>query len=137
MNVSTEDALPLHLLEPSEDDEPSLDELRLAYRVATRSRSLEEHLVRAVSRGEVPFAIWGPGEEVHGVATAMALRLVVLVIFAGLLARNIDAEALLLAGERLGLERLGLTLGLALNVLPQLMESTRQVLVAWRVRRRF
>ncbi|MFT7522017.1 MAG: 2-oxoisovalerate dehydrogenase E1 component, partial [Kiritimatiellia bacterium] len=29
---------------------------------------------RLVSRGEVKFAIWGPGEEVHGVATALALN---------------------------------------------------------------
>jgi len=48
-------------------------ELTLAYRVGARSRALEEHIVRLVSRGEVKFAIWGPGEEVHGTATALAL----------------------------------------------------------------
>jgi 2-oxoisovalerate dehydrogenase E1 component len=53
--------------------EPSADELRLAYSTGTRSRALEEHIVRLVSRGEVKFAIWGPGEEVHGTATALAL----------------------------------------------------------------
>lgn len=53
--------------------EPTADELRLAYRVAVRSRATEEHIVRLVSRGEVKFAIWGPGEEVHGTATALAL----------------------------------------------------------------
>ena len=53
--------------------EPSPEELTLAYRVGARSRSLEEHIVRLVSRGEVKFAIWGPGEEVHGTATALAL----------------------------------------------------------------
>lgn len=52
---------------------PTNEELLLAYRVASRSRSLEEHIVRLVSRGEVKFAIWGPGEEVHGTATALAL----------------------------------------------------------------
>jgi nucleoside-triphosphatase THEP1 len=78
-------------------------------------------------------ADWTSGLEV---AAAMLLRLMVLVVVASLLARNVDAEALLRAGERLGLERLGLTLGLALNVLPQLVEATRQVAVAWRVRRR-
>jgi 2-oxoisovalerate dehydrogenase E1 component len=52
-------------------------ELRLAYRVGARSRVLEEHIVRLVNRGEVKFAIWGPGEEVHGVATALALSKVV------------------------------------------------------------
>jgi nucleoside-triphosphatase THEP1 len=78
-------------------------------------------------------ADWMSGLEV---AAAMLLRLMVLVVAAALLARNVDAEALLRVGERLGLERLGLTLGLALNVLPQLVEATRQVAVAWRVRRR-
>ena len=53
--------------------EPSHDELRFAYRVATRSRTMEEYFVRLVNRGEVKFSIWGPGEEIHGVATALAL----------------------------------------------------------------
>jgi 2-oxoisovalerate dehydrogenase E1 component len=51
----------------------SADELRQAYRVAIRSRTTEEFIVRLVSRGEVKFSIWGPGEEVHGVATSLAL----------------------------------------------------------------
>lgn len=49
------------------------DELLLAYRIAVRSRTAEEFIVRLVSRGEVKFAIWGPGEEVHGVAASLAL----------------------------------------------------------------
>jgi len=53
--------------------EPTNAELVHAYRVAIRSRTTEEYIVRLVSRGEVKFAIWGPGEEVHGVATALAL----------------------------------------------------------------
>ncbi len=53
--------------------EPTADELRLSYRIGVRSRSMEEHIVRLASRGEVKFAIWGPGEEVHGAATALAL----------------------------------------------------------------
>jgi 2-oxoisovalerate dehydrogenase E1 component len=57
--------------------EPSAEELRLAYRVGARSRALEEHIVRLVNRGEVKFAIWGPGEEIHGTATALALSKVV------------------------------------------------------------
>jgi len=52
-------------------------QLKLAYRMAARSRVVEEHIVRLVSRGEVKFAIWGPGEEVHGAATALALHKVV------------------------------------------------------------
>jgi 2-oxoisovalerate dehydrogenase E1 component len=57
--------------------EPSAEELRLAYRVSARSRALEEQIVRLVNRGEVKFAIWGPGEEIHGTATALALSKVV------------------------------------------------------------
>lgn len=56
---------------------PSADALRAAYRAAVHSRCLEEHIVRLVTRGEVKFAIWGPGEEVHGTATALALSEVV------------------------------------------------------------
>src|ERR1043165_894283 len=52
---------------------PNAAELRQAYQVAVRSRALEEHIVRLASRGELKFAIWGPGEEVHGTATALAL----------------------------------------------------------------
>ncbi|MEC7986457.1 MAG: thiamine pyrophosphate-dependent enzyme [Myxococcota bacterium] len=57
------------------DDIPQLskEELLHAYRVGVRSRCMEEHIVKLVSRGEVKFAIWGPGEEVHGTATALAL----------------------------------------------------------------
>ena len=51
--------------------------LREAYSVACGSRILEEHIVRLASRGEVKFAIWGPGEEVHGCATALAFKQVV------------------------------------------------------------
>jgi len=76
---------------------------------------------------------WSSGVQV---AAAMVLRLLVLVIITTLLARNIDAEAILRAGEKLGMDRLGLTLGLALNVMPQLVEATRHVVMAWRVRRR-
>lgn len=57
--------------------EPTPEDLRLAYEVGTRSRCTEEHIVRLVSRGEVKFAIWGPGEEVHGTATALAISRVV------------------------------------------------------------
>ena len=56
---------------------PTDDERRLAYEVGARSRATEEHIVRLVSRGEVKFAIWGPGEEIHGTATALAFYKVV------------------------------------------------------------
>jgi 2-oxoisovalerate dehydrogenase E1 component len=57
--------------------DPTPEELKLCYRAACGSRVLEEHIVRLASRGEVKFAIWGPGEEVHGSATALALSKVV------------------------------------------------------------
>ena len=56
---------------------PTPEDLALAYEIGARSRCTEEHIVRLVSRGEVKFAIWGPGEEVHGTATALALSKVV------------------------------------------------------------
>jgi 2-oxoisovalerate dehydrogenase E1 component len=54
--------------------EPSLDELRHAHRVASRSRALESQIVRLATRGDVKFAVYGTGEEVHGTATALALH---------------------------------------------------------------
>jgi len=53
--------------------DPTPEELRRAYTVGCRSRVMEQHMVRHVSRGEVKFSIWGPGEEVHGTATALAM----------------------------------------------------------------
>ena len=58
-------------------EEPTVEELKEAYRLAVASRSVEEHIVRLASRGDVKFAIWGPGEEIHGAATALALKKVV------------------------------------------------------------
>jgi 2-oxoisovalerate dehydrogenase E1 component len=52
---------------------PTAEELRLAYTVAARSRALEERIINLVRTGEVKFAIWGAGEEIHGTATALAL----------------------------------------------------------------
>ncbi len=57
--------------------DPTPDEFRHAYGVGVGSRAVEEHIVRLVSRGEVKFSIWGPGEEVHGTACALALSKVV------------------------------------------------------------
>jgi nucleoside-triphosphatase THEP1/energy-coupling factor transporter transmembrane protein EcfT len=67
---------------------------------------------------------------------SMFFRLLVLVTLANLLARATDSEKLFELTRRIGLRRLGLVLGLALNAFPQLLDSTRQVTIAWRVRRR-
>ena len=58
---------------PAIEAELTDQELRTAYRIAVRSRTMEEYFVRLVSRGEVKFSIWGPGEEIHGAACALAL----------------------------------------------------------------
>ena len=70
--LSGADALDLHAV-PS----PTAEDLAFCYRVGLHSRIAEEHIVRLVTRGEVKFAIWGVGEEVHGTATALALSKVV------------------------------------------------------------
>jgi len=62
------------------------------------------------------------------------LRLLVLAFVAGLLVRSVDAEALLQVTRKMGLERLGLVLGLALNSLPRITEAAAQVWTASKVR---
>lgn len=59
--------------EGRESTELGADALRLAHRVASRSRALEAQIIRMAMRGDVKFAIWGTGEEIHGTATALAL----------------------------------------------------------------
>ncbi len=61
-------------------------------------------------------------------------RLLVLWLVAGVVSRSINAEAVLSAFQRLGLERVGLVFGLALNALPRLVVAGRQVWIAHRVR---
>ncbi len=61
------------------DDYPELtpDLLRLAYREACLARLHVERVVQECLKGKVKFAIWGPGEEIHGTAAALALHQVV------------------------------------------------------------
>ena len=66
--TATKTSAPPNVVAPT----PTAEDLRVAYTVAVRSRAAEEHIVRLASRGEVKFAIWGPGEEIHGTATATA-----------------------------------------------------------------
>jgi len=70
------------------------------------------------------------------VGTAMLPRLLVLLLVAGVLARAVDAEAILRLARRLRLERVGLVLGLALNTLPHLGVVVRDVWIAYRIRHR-
>jgi nucleoside-triphosphatase THEP1 len=62
------------------------------------------------------------------------LRLLVLMVAAAVLVRSVNAETLLRMTQKLGLERLGLVLGLALNSLPRLAEVAADVWTASRVR---
>jgi nucleoside-triphosphatase THEP1/energy-coupling factor transporter transmembrane protein EcfT len=62
------------------------------------------------------------------------LRLVVLGTAAAVVARSVDAEQIHRATTTIGLERLGLVFGLALNTLPHLGDTASTVWIAHRVR---
>jgi len=62
------------------------------------------------------------------------LRLLVLTVAAAILMRSVNAETLLRWTRKMGIERLGLVLGLALNSLPRLAEAAADVWTASRVR---
>jgi nucleoside-triphosphatase THEP1 len=68
------------------------------------------------------------------VGAVVLLRLVVLGVAAALVARSADAESILSVASRLGMQRLGLVFGLALNALPHLSETASTVWSAHRVR---
>ena len=61
------------------DEYPKLtpDLLRSAYHEACLARMHVERVVQECLKGTVKFAIWGPGEEIHGTASAIALDEVV------------------------------------------------------------
>ncbi len=56
----------------SEFAELTPERLRLAYREACMARLHVERVVQECLKGQVKFAIWGPGEEIHGTASALA-----------------------------------------------------------------
>lgn len=60
-------------------DHPNLtpELLRAAYVEACLARMHVERVVQECLKGNVKFAIWGPGEEIHGTATALAVNEVV------------------------------------------------------------
>ena len=61
------------------DQHPNLsaDRLRMAYREMCIARCHVERVVQECSKGKIKFAIWGPGEELHGAAQALAYEEVV------------------------------------------------------------
>lgn len=60
-------------------DHPTLtpELLRLAYREMCMARCHVERVVQECSKGNIKFAIWGPGEELHGAAQALAYNEIV------------------------------------------------------------
>lgn len=56
------------------DEHPDLtpERLRAAYREMCMARCHVERVVQECSKGNIKFAIWGPGEELHGAAQAIA-----------------------------------------------------------------
>jgi nucleoside-triphosphatase THEP1/energy-coupling factor transporter transmembrane protein EcfT len=78
---------------------------------------------------------WAEGPQ-RGIelGAMVLLRLLVLTVATAVLVRSVNAEKLLRATRKLGMERLGLVLGLALNSLPRMVESAAQVWIASRVR---
>lgn len=61
------------------DEFPELTPQRLtmAYKEACLARLHVERVVQECLKGKVKFAIWGPGEEIHGTAAALAMHEVV------------------------------------------------------------
>ena len=61
------------------DDHPTLtpERMQMAYREACLARFHVERVVQECLKGIVKFAIWGPGEEIHGTASALAYEDVV------------------------------------------------------------
>jgi nucleoside-triphosphatase THEP1 len=70
------------------------------------------------------------------VGGAVLLRFLVLLLLTALASRHVDAEAVQRVAARVGLTRLGLALGLALNALPHLGEAARDAWTALAVRGR-
>lgn len=75
-----------------------------------------------------------PGRGVAAGA-AVLLRFLALLLLAALASRHVDAEAVQRGAQRLGMRRLGLAGGLALNALPHLGEAARDAWTALAVRR--
>lgn len=78
---------------------------------------------------------WSAGPQRGiGLGAMVLLRLLVLTVAAAVLVGSVNAETLLRMTRKVGLERLGLVLGLALNSLPRLAEAAANVWTASRVR---
>ncbi len=87
----------------------------------------------AAAAGAAVALVHGPA---RGLLTAGGVvgRVLVLWIVAGVVGRRVDADRLVAGARWLGLERLGLVLGLALNALPRLVEAASEVWMVHRLR---
>jgi nucleoside-triphosphatase THEP1 len=105
----------------------------LALRVGFRFGAVLAIVFAAAITATVVAWAEGPerGMELGGM---VLLRLSVLTVSAAVLVRAVNAERLLRATRRFGMERLGLVLGLALNSLPRLADASTDVWTATRVR---
>jgi hypothetical protein len=103
--------------------------LRSALRVA----AVLTIALAAAAAGAAVALVQGPE---RGLLTAGGVvgRVLVLWIAAGVVGRGIDADGVVDGARRLGLERLGLVLGLALNALPRLAELASEVWMVHRLR---
>jgi len=106
-----------------------------AFRRAWSPRALVLVLCAAVLAAA---AVGWTSAAAKGVAVggAVLLRFLVLLLLTALAARHVDAEAVQRVAARVGLTRLGIALGLALNALPHLGEAARDAWTALAVRGR-
>lgn len=71
---STKSELRYDLSRLSEFPALTPERMRAAYREACLARLHVERVVQECLKGQVKFAIWGPGEEIHGTASALAFE---------------------------------------------------------------
>ena len=87
----------------------------------------------AAAAGAAVALVEGPARGLL-MAGGVVGRVLILWIAAGVLGRRVDADRLVGGARRLGLERLGLVLGLALNAMPRLAEAAGEVWMVHRLR---
>lgn len=104
-----------------------------ALRAGLRFGAVLAIVFAAAITGAVVAWAQGPqrGIELGGM---VLLRLLVLTVAAAVLVRSVNADTILRVTRRMGFERLGLVLGLALNSLPRLAEAAGDVWTASKVR---
>ena len=103
--------------------------LRSALRVA----AVLTIALAAAAAGAAVALVQGPERGLLA-AGGVVGRVLVLWIVAGVVGRRIDADRVVDGACRLGLERLGLVLGLAVNALPRLAELASEVWMVHRLR---